>query len=156
MSLISKRQESAWDPFKELRQMSDRLNQAFALEPFFAGGKQSQALMGTDWAPSVNISETDKAYLIRADLPEVKKEDIKVRCENGTLCIEGERNQEKTEENERYHRSESSYGHFLRQFTLPDDCDDAGIEATYKDGGLTVKLPKAPGKANKSRQIKIS
>jgi HSP20 family protein len=155
MSLLSKRQERSWDPFKDLREMSDRLNQAFALEPFFPKG-EGQALMGTDWAPSVNISETEKAYLIRADLPEVKKDDIKLSCENGMLTIEGERKQQKAEDNEHYHRVESSYGRFVRRFSLPDDADEGGIEANYKDGGLTVKLPKAPGKPAKSRQIKIS
>jgi HSP20 family protein len=156
MSLLSKRQERAWDPFKDLREMSDRLNQAFALEPFLPRGHEGQALMGNDWAPSVNISETDKAYLIRADLPEVKKEDVKVTCDNGVLTIEGERKQQKTEDNERYHRVESSYGRFLRRFTLPDDADEGTIEANFKDGGLTVKLPRAAGKPSKSRQVKIS
>ena len=156
MSILSKRQENTWDPFKELRQMSERLNRAFALEPFFNGADQAPALMGMDFAPAVNISETDKAYMIRTDLPEVKKEDVKIRCENGTLSIEGERKQQRTEDNEQYHRVESTYGRFLRQFTLPTDADEAGIEATFRDGCLSVKLPKAQGKASTSRQIKIS
>jgi HSP20 family protein len=155
MALLARREER-WDPFKELREMSDRLNRVFAGEPLFTRhAPEGQALAGIDWSPSVNISENEKAYLVRADLPEVKKEDVKLSCENGVLTIEGERKQHKTEDNERFHRVESSYGRFMRSFTLPDNVDDKAIEATYKDGGLTVRIPKAPGRPSTARQIKI-
>lgn len=155
MALI-RRDENVWDPFRELREMSDRMNRMFALEPWGrrAGGGD-QALTGADWAPAVNISETDKAYMIRADLPDVKKEDVTVHCEQGTLTIQGERRQEKTEDNERFHRVESSYGRFLRRFALPEDADEAGIEATFKDGSLSVRVPRSEPKQLKARQIKV-
>ncbi len=156
MALLSKREERTWDPFRELRDMSDRLNRVFAGDPFMLRGQgEGQTLAGIDWAPSVNISENDKAYLVRADLPEVKKEDVKLSCEKGVLTIEGERKQQKTEENERFHRVESSYGRFMRSFTLPDEVDENAIEANFKDGSLTVRIPKAPAKPPKMRQIKI-
>jgi HSP20 family protein len=150
MALVKR---EVWDPFKELREMSDRLDRVFALE---GNGRTSQALMSSDFTPSVNISETEKAYLVRADLPEVKKDDIKLTCDKGMLTIEGERRQERTEDNERFHRVESTYGRFVRRFSIPEDADDSAIDATYKDGTLTVRIPKAGEKAQKTRQIKVA
>lgn len=157
MALLAKKEERSWDPFAELKEMSEKLNRVFAISPFFGTASgEGQALANVEWAPSVNVSETDKAYLVRADVPEMKKEDIKVSCDKGMLTIEGERRQQKTEDNERFHRVETSYGRFMRRFTLPEDADEGAVEATYKDGGLMVKIPKAPGKQSKSRQIKVS
>jgi HSP20 family protein len=156
MALLSKRQERSWDPFAELREMSDRLNRVFSGDSLFNFPKgEGQALANIDWAPSVNVSESDKAYLIRADLPEVKKDDVKVSCDKGMITIEGERKHQKTEENERFHRVESSYGRFVRRFALPEDADENAIEASYKDGGLTVRIPKSPAKAPQAKQIKV-
>lgn len=157
MSQLTKRQERAWDPFAELREMSDRLSRIFESDPFSAArGAEGQALARIDWAPSVNLSETDKAYMIRADLPETKKEDIKVSCDKGVLTIEGERKQEKREDSEKFHRVESSYGRFLRRFTIPDDAQEDGIEAVFKDGSLAVTIPKAAAKTPKSRQVTVT
>lgn len=160
MALLSRKQEQQrWDPFSELREMSDRLNRVFAPEPFaFLGrrGEENQPLANVDFAPQSNISETENAYLIRIDLPEVKKEDVKVSLESGLLTIEGERKQERKEENERYHRVESSYGRFMRRFSLPDDADENAVEGTFKDGTLTVRLAKNPDKGKKARQIKVN
>lgn len=153
---LTRREDNVWDPFKELREMSERMNRVFGVEPYARRGADGgQALTGIDWAPSVNISETDKAYMIRADLPDVKKEDVLVQCEKGMLTIQGERKQQKTEDNERFHRVESSYGRFMRSFVLPDDADDAGIEATFKDGALQVRVPRAQPKQPKARQITV-
>jgi HSP20 family protein len=156
MSLLTKKQEKSWDPFAELRDLTDRLNRAFGNDLFFSGAEGGQTLANIDWTPSVNVSETDKAYLIRADLPDVKKEDIKVSCEKGMLTIEGERKQQKTEENERLHRVESSYGRFMRRFSLPEDADENAIEATHKDGGLSLRIPRTKSKAPSAKQIKVS
>ena len=155
MALI-RREENVWDPFKDLRDLSERMNRAFGLEPWARrNGEGDQALTGVDWAPSVNISETEKAYVIGADLPDVKKEDVAVHCENGTLTIQGERKQQKSEENERFHRVESSYGRFVRRFVLPDDADESGIAATFENGALRVRVPRAEPKQPKARQIKL-
>ena len=86
----------------------------------------------------------------------MKKDDIKVSCEHGVLTIEGERKQQKTEDNERFHRVESSYGHFVRRFSLPEDADETAIEATHKDGGLSIRVPKTKTKVSTARQIKVS
>src|SRR5262245_45008297 len=156
--LARKQEQQTWDPFAELREMSDRLNRVFATDPFGLAGRRSedQPLAGVDFAPQTNISETDNAYLIKLDLPEVKKEDVTVSVENGLLTIEGERKQERKDENERFHRIESSYGRFLRRFSLPDDADENAVEAAYKDGTLTLSVKKTPQKTPKARQIKVS
>jgi HSP20 family protein len=134
--------------------MSDRLNRMF--EPGAALEKrEEQALNAFDWAPSVNISETDKGYLVKAELPEVKKEDIRVTHDNGLLTIEGERRYEKREDKEKMHRIESSYGRFFRSFRMPEDADLDRIEAVHKDGMLSVTIPKAEKAATK-RQIRVS
>jgi HSP20 family protein len=87
-----------------------------------------------DWAPSVDISETDGAYQIKAEIPDVKKEDVKVTLEDGVLTIQGERKQEKEERGKKYHRVERSYGSFVRSFTLPDLVDEEKVKAEFKDG----------------------
>jgi HSP20 family protein len=157
MSLARRYATSVWDPFRELQEMSERLNRYFVQNDAPAqANQQQQALRNFDWAPSVNISETDKAYLVKADLPEVKKEDVKVTQENGVLTIEGERRQSKVDGGEKFHRVESSYGRFLRRFTLPDDAQEESIEATFKDGSLNVVIPKAAAKQPQARQIAVS
>lgn len=145
-----------WDPFREFQELSDRLNRMF--EPRYVPAREDtreQALTVFDWAPAVNISETDKAYVVKADLPDVKKEDVKVTHDNGVLTLEGERRHEKREEGEKFHRVESSYGKFLRRFTLPEDAQAESIEATFKDGALSVVIPKAEVKQPKAREIKV-
>jgi len=156
MNLIRRSHQNTWDPFREFQELSDRLNRFF--EPRYVPANseaREQALTVFDWAPAVNISETEKAYLVKADLPDVKKEDVKVTHDNGVLTIEGERRQEKREDNEKFHRVESSFGKFLRRFTLPEDAEAETIEANFKDGALTVTIPKASAKAPKSRQIRV-
>jgi HSP20 family protein len=155
MNLIRRQPANVWDPFREFQDLSDRLNRIFQGNQN-ARDAGEQTLTVFDWAPSVNISETDKAYLVKADLPEVKKENVKVAHENGVLTIEGERKQEKRDENEKFHRVESSYGKFLRRFTLPEDAQEESIEANFKDGALTVVIPKAVVQRPKSREIKVA
>jgi len=154
MNLV-RRQASVWDPFREFQEISDRLNRYFQSSVAESNASGNQALRGFDWSPAVNISETEKAYLIKLDLPEVKKEDVKVTSENGVLAVEGERKQEKREENEKFHRVESVYGRFVRRFTLPEDAQEDGIEATFKDGALNVRVPRTEPKHAKARQITV-
>lgn len=156
MNLARRHAASVWDPFRDFQDITDRLNRYFQSSQAANSENGQQALRGFDWAPAVNISETDKAYLIKVDLPEVKKEEVKVTSENGVLTVEGERRQEKRDENEKFHRVESVYGRFMRRFTLPDDAQEEGIEATFKDGALQVAVPKAAAKSPKARQIAVS
>lgn len=131
-----------WDPFRELEEMSSRLNRLFRQgaggQPGTDGG---EAL--ADWAPAIDIQETDGEYLVHADLPAVKKEDVKVSVQDGILAVEGERKHEKDEKGKRFHRVERSFGRFVRRITLPTDVDQRKVEAEYKDGVLVVHLPKS-------------
>jgi HSP20 family protein len=95
-----------------------------------------------DWAPSANISETDREYVIRAELPAVKKEDVQVTLHDGMLTIQGERKQQKDDKNEKFHRVESFYGSFERRFSLPENVNSDAIACDSQDGILTVHIPK--------------
>jgi HSP20 family protein len=108
-----------------------------------------------EWAPFANISETDQEFLIRAELPAVKKEDVKVTLNDGVITIEGERQQQKEDKNEKLHRVESFYGHFTRSFSLPESVDENAIRCDSKDGVLTVHIPKAQSPKQEPKQIKV-
>ena len=110
---------------------------------------------GTDWRPAANITENDKEYTIRADLPEVKKDDIDVSVSNGVLTLSGERRYEKSSEDEKEHRRETFHGSFQRSFALPDDVEVEGIKADTKDGVLVVHLPKQTAKKPEAISIKV-
>lgn len=108
------------------------------------------------WAPLVDITEDEKEYLITADLPEVKKNEVKVTVENGILSIAGERKFEKEEKNKRYHRVERAYGSFLRTFSLPDDADAEKVNAEFKDGVLRVHVAKSEHARPRQIEVKVS
>lgn len=143
-----------WDPFRELEDMSDRLNRVFN-RPAARTTNGKEAITVADWIPTVDISETEAEYQIKAELPEVKKEDVKVTVEDGVLTIQGERRHETEEKGKKYHRVERSYGSFVRSFTLPDHVDDAKVKAEYKDGVLHLRLPKSEKAKPKSIDVKI-
>ncbi|HET8938160.1 MAG TPA: Hsp20/alpha crystallin family protein [Polyangiales bacterium] len=147
-----------WNPFRELEEMNDRLNRAFGRSQLAreldAQGKD--ALVGFDWAPTVDITENNEEFQIKAELPEVKKEDVKIHVEDGVLTLSGERKQEKEEQNKKWHRVERSYGSFMRSFTLPANIDDAKIRAEFKDGVLTMRLPKSATAKPKSIEVKLT
>ena len=146
---------SRWDPLREMEDMRERMSRAFGLAPWPGnGGKELMSV--SEWAPLVDITEDEKEYLIKVELPEVKKEDVKVNVENGVLNITGERKYEHEEKTKKQHRIERSYGRFERCFTLPDEADGAKVNAEFKDGLLKVHLPKNPGAKPKSIDIKVS
>ncbi len=142
-----------WDPFKELEEVSNRLNRLFGRSENRAESNQSM-LTVADWSPSVDISETDDAYLIKGEIPGVKKEDVKVTVQDGMLTIQGERKMEKEEKNKKFHRVECSYGNFVRSFRMPDDADEEKVKAEFKDGMLNISLPKS--EKTKKRSINVS
>lgn len=144
-----------WDPFKEMEETQNRLARFLGTPPRSAdAGKESMTI--TEWAPSVDIIEDDKEWLVKADLPEVRKEDVKVTVENGVLTITGERKFEKEEKDKKYHRIERAYGNFLRCFTLPDAADSSQVNAEFKDGVLKVHLPKSEKAKAKAVEVKVS
>jgi HSP20 family protein len=140
-----------WDPFLESEAFFNRLmpNRLFNWHSL-GNGQQL-----TDWTPSANISETESEYVIRAELPAIKKEDVQVTVENGVITIKGERKQQKEEKNEKYHRVESFYGNFERRFSLPDDVNTASIKCDSKEGILTVHIPKVEIKKSRPQQIAV-
>jgi len=121
-----------WDPFKDMEELQDRIGSLFSLTPFRRTDGKEETMIVAEWSPLVDIVEDDKEYLIKAELPEVKKEDVKVTVENGVLSITGERNYEKEEKNRKYHRIERAYGSFVRSFTIPDDADASKVTAEFK------------------------
>ena len=143
-----------WDPFGELEQMQGRLNRLFSDGPLPRAGQDEMSFSG--WSPAVDVEETDKEYLIKADLPDVKKEDVKVELLDGALTIEGERQQEKEEKGKKFHKIEREYGTFLRRFALPTEVDASKVQAEFKNGVLRVRLPKAPAVSPKAIEVKVS
>jgi len=145
-----------WNPFREMEDLQNRL---FSLWSPLAsrqsnGGQESMTLC--EWSPAVDIVEDKQEYLIKAELPEVKKEDIHVTVENGVLTIRGERKFEKEVKDQRYHRVERAYGSFVRNFSLPDDADAGKVRADFKDGLLTVHLSKSESAKPKQIEVKVS
>ncbi len=144
-----------WDPFRELEDMSNRLNRVFG-RPLARLEPNSEMLTMVDWTPSADISETDTAYLIKAEIPGVKKEDVKVTIENGMLTIQGERKMEKEEKDKKFHRIERSYGSFMRSFRVPEDADESAVKAEFKDGMLNVTLGKSAKAKPKAVNVTVS
>ena len=144
-----------WDPFVELEDVSKQLNRIFGRFP--ARSEPARELLATaDWAPSVDIAETETAYLIMSEIPGVNREDVKVNIENGMLTMSGERKQEKEEKGKKFHRVERSYGSFMRSFRLPDNVDEAAVKAEFKDGMLNVTLPKSTQAKAKSTNVTVT
>lgn len=119
-------------------------------------GNSSGASSTSDWTPLVDVSEDASEYLIKLELPEVRKEDLKVNVEDGVLTIKGERHFEKEENGKRYHRIERAYGAFARSFTLPEDGDPSRVNAKFKNGLLEVQIGKDEKAKPKAIEIKIA
>ncbi len=135
--------------YRTLRSEMDRVfDDFFGLMPARREGS------ATMWSPSVDISETADNFVVRAELPGMKKDDIELEVENNVLSIRGERKFEKTDEGENYHFMERSYGSFYRSFTLPKNVDSETIGAEYKDGMLIVTIPKKEEVKPKKVEIK--
>jgi HSP20 family protein len=144
-----------WDPFKEMEDLQSRFTKIFGPPSGRATNGDKELMTVAEWAPSVDISEDDKEWLVKADLPEVKKDDVKVTVQDGVLVITGERKFEKEEKDKKYHRVECSYGSFMRSFTLPEGADGAKVAAEFKDGVLRVHLPKSEKAKPKAIEVKI-
>jgi HSP20 family protein len=134
---------SALDPIQGLRLFEDAVTRLM-----------SEPRTGRPWSPAVDILESEDALILKADLPDVKTEDIDVRVENQTLTLRGHRRFEKDDNAKGYHRIERSYGDFVRSFALPSIVDTEKVNADYKNGVLTITIPKR--EAAKPRQVKVS
>lgn len=130
-----------WNALRELNGISERLNRLFSKSDPPAA-HPNEEMIAPDWCPSVDVTETDEAFEVKAELPELKKEDVRITLKNGVLTLQGERKQESANNGRRMHRVERSYGRFFRSFTVPDTIDGSGVKATFKDGVLHFHLPK--------------
>jgi HSP20 family protein len=131
-----------WNQLKETEAIQHGLEGLLRRSSTHWPAGQEEALAVPEWSPLVDISEDEKEYVIKAELPEVRKEDVKVTAEKGILTIMGERKFEKEDNGKRYHRVERAYGSFGRTFSLPDDASPTKVSAEFKDGMLTVHLTK--------------
>jgi len=139
-----------WDPFQNLSSLQEQVNRLF--ETSFPRRSDNSAL--TAWAPAVDIFETENELVLKADLPDVNEKDLDIRVENNMLTIRGERKFEQEVKEENYLRIERTYGSFSRSFSLPNTVNTEGIKAEYKNGVLTVQLPKRA--ESKPKQVKVN
>lgn len=139
-----------WEPFRGIDDLFERLGPtAFGRWP-----RLHESSSQFEWAPAADISESEKEYLVKAELPGVKREDVKLTIDDGVITIAGERKQEKEQKDEKQHRVERFYGTFTRSFTLPENVEEKAIRAESKDGVLYVHLPKKM-KAEKPKAVQI-
>src|SRR6266481_1543456 len=143
-----------WNQFKELEDLQHTLGSLFGRPQAQRLEGQEEPMRVADWTPLVDISEDTKEYLIKTELPEVKREDVKITTEDGTLTITGDRKFEKEENGKKYHRVERAYGSFSRSFSLPDNASPAKITADFKDGVLKVHLAK--NEKARPQQVEVS
>ena len=141
-----------WDALREIENLLDRYNRPNQLLP-----QRGQELLSTgEWCPSVDISETEQEFLIKAELPGLHKEDVKVNMKDNVLTLQGSRKQESEIKGHHYHRIERSYGNFLRSFTLPENIDTNKLKANFNNRILEIKIPKSETAINKSIEIAIN
>ena len=145
-----------WDPMRELDELQSRLSTLFGRAPLRKNGDKDEAMTVAEWAPLVDIVEDENEYLIKAELPEVRKEDLKVTVQDNVLTLTGDRSFEKEEKGKKYHRIERAYGSFARSFSLPEQADAQKVSAEFKEGVLHIRLPKSEKAKPKSIQVKIN
>lgn len=143
-----------WDPFREFDELQTRLGRLF---PMRAGRRPlDEETFFADWSPAADVQETDTEFLIKADLPEVTKEDVKVQVEDGVLTVQGERRREEETNGKRFHKVEREYGKFVRRFALPIEIDATKVQAEFKNGVLNVHLPKTAKAVAKAIDVKVA
>jgi len=146
-----------WAPFRELDDFITRYNPYFErLADARSSTPEAAQQAGPAWAPAANISETDADYLIKAELPEVSKDDVKVTVDDGVITISGERRNELEHKDEKSHRIESFYGSFARSFRLPKDADIGAIQAESRNGVLKVRVPKQPAARPRTVEVQVN
>ncbi len=143
-----------WNPFYELKKLSDSINQLFD-ESLLQEGERGSGFSLTSWSPSTDIYETKDEYVFKIEVPGMNKDDVKVEFTEDTLIIKGERKEEKDIKKENYHRIERFFGSFQRSFTLPKNIDVKKIKAELKDGVLELRVPKVEKAKTKAIPITI-
>ena len=146
-----------WNPFREMEDIQRRMSSLWddnLRRNNLTQGEENITV--PEWAPVVDIIEDESEYLIKVELPEVQKDDVKVTVENGTLTISGERKAEKEQKGRRFHRVERFFGRFERSFAVPDDTDSEHVKAEFKDGVLWIRLAKSEKARPKQIEVKVS
>ena len=141
-----------WEPTRELTTLRGRMDRLFN-EALGRGWGGDEGLATGVWVPSVDVFETPESIVLKADLPDVKKDEVDISIENNTLTIQGERKLEQEVNEKNFYRMERSYGSFSRSFTLPPTVAGDKAEAVFDNGVLTLTLPKR--EESKPRQIKV-
>src|SRR6185503_6013889 len=148
---------TTWNPLREMDEAQNRLNRFFLGGfPNRIGSGETPSLTVADWSPEVDISQDDQGYLLKADLPEMKKDDVRVTVEDDILCVSGERKSLKEDQKRKFHRMERSFGNFRRSFTLPEDADSTKVTAEFRDGVLKVHLPTTTKTRSKALEVKVA
>ena len=142
-----------WEPFRDLDDIFDRFVADTLRRQARPAGQPNPTY---DWAPVADVTESDAEYLIKAELPEVAKEDVKVTVDENVITISGERRKEAEQKDEKVHRIESFYGRFTRSFRLPEDADVTAIQAQSKDGVLKVRVPKTPAPKPRTVEVQVN
>ena len=147
-----------WNQLREMEEAQNRFNpflRGFPI-PNRMGSGEIHSLAVADWSPEVDISQDDHEYLLKADLPEMKKDDVRITVEDGILCVSGERKIEKEDQKRKFHRIERSFGNFRRSFTLPENADSTKVTADFRDGVLKVHLPTTARPKSKAMEVKVA
>lgn len=140
-----------WDPFRNLSTLQEQMNRLF--EEAFPRSRSDESAL-TAWAPAVDIYETESELVLKADLPAIEEKDLDIRVENNMLTIRGERKFEQNVREDNFLRVERAYGAFSRSFSLPNTVNTDAIQAEYRNGVLTVRMPKR--EESKPKQIRVS
>ena len=148
MALVRFRNRGELAPWSALREMERELSRVFG--DFYGDNAD---LLNSAWAPQVDLSETEDEYVLQADLPGLKRDDVELVCVDNVVNLKGERRHESKEEKGGYHRIERRYGGFQRSFEIPGGFDADKVTASFEDGVLTVHLPKR--EEQKPKQIKV-
>ncbi|HUA66435.1 MAG TPA: Hsp20/alpha crystallin family protein [Alphaproteobacteria bacterium] len=143
------------DPFRGMENLQNHLATLFGRAPVRRQDGQEESMTVAEWAPLVDISEDDKEYLIKAELPGLKRDDVHISVEKGVLTITGERKFEKEEKDKKHHRVERAYGSFVRTFIVPDDAEADKVAAKFQDGLLTIHIPKSEKAKPKQIEVKV-
>ena len=143
-----------WTPFKDLLTIQDEMNRLF--HEYFTRAPEKMEGDNYPWIPVVDIFETEDEIKVVAEIPGIKKDDVKISLQDNVLTLKGEKKQEKEEKDKNFHRVERSYGSFQRSFSLPAAVQADKVKANYKDGILTITLPKVEEAKPKEIAITVS
>src|SRR3984893_1939594 len=146
-----------WNQLRDMEEATqNRFNRFLGGFPNRMGSGEVHSLTVPEWSPEVDISQDDQEYLLKADLPEMKKDDVRVTVEDGILSVSGERKSVKEDQKRKFHRIERSFGNSRRSFTLPEDADSTKVTAEFRDGVLKVHLPTTTIARSKAIQVKVA